>query len=241
MIVADYRPLVKRLLDQFGKNLEKRELTVLNTVLPESIYFEPPSKNGREERQDAAQNRQRVLETARRLFNERGVEAITMTEIATEARIGKGTLYRRYPDKGALCMALVDQATRNFQDKVLAYLRDNWQESDPLTKLGWFLGELVSYTEENSAYLKPAQEAGGAFHKTPYFSLPVYQWQRGLVLLLMNEAATSRAGRPEQDRDFLADALLAPLQLDLYLYQRQTLGYSLARIANGLRQLLEGF
>ena len=219
--------------------MEKRKLTVFNSRVPESIYFEPPTDYEREERQDAAQNRLRILETARRLFNERGVEAVTMSEIATQAGVGKGTLYRRYPDKGVLCMALVDKVTRDFQDRVLKYLRTTDAQVAPLGQLGWFLEQLVGYIEANSAYLKPAQEAGRALHKTPYYSMPVYQWQHSIVLLLLEVSVSKSPTRPEVDLDYLADALLAPLQLDLYLYQRQVRCYEPGQIAVGLRQLLE--
>lgn len=219
--------------------MEKQELTVLNAVLPESIYFEPRSKSGREERQDAAHNRQKVLEAARQLFNSRGVDAVTMSDIAKEAGVGKGTLYRRYPDKGTLCMALVDQATRDFQDNVLDYLRSAGKAINPLEQLSWFLEALIGYIEENSAYLRPAQDRGNIFDDNPYYNKPVYQWQRSLVLLFLREAIAKNVARSDLDMEYFADALLAPLQVDLYLYQRQVQGYSPARIVAGLRQLLD--
>ncbi|HEX2914690.1 MAG TPA: TetR/AcrR family transcriptional regulator [Chloroflexia bacterium] len=220
--------------------MKKQELNVFNTVLPESIYFEPRSKSGREERQDAAQNRQRVLEAASRLFNERGVDAVTMSEIAVEAGVGKGTLYRRYPDKGALCLALTDQVTRDFQDKVLDYLRSEGQQLDSLEQLGWFVEQLTGYIEHNSAYLKPAREAGYAFNKVSYFSTAMYGWQYSLIRLFLRQAVEKGLARADLDLDYVTEALLAPLQVDLFLYQRQERGYSPARISAGLRQLLEG-
>jgi hypothetical protein len=54
----------------------------------------------RAERRDAAENRQQVLAAASRLFAARGVAAVSMDEIAREACVGKGTLYRRYAHKG---------------------------------------------------------------------------------------------------------------------------------------------
>lgn len=220
--------------------MEKHELPVLNTILPESIYFEPRSKSGREERQDASQNRQKVLEAARQLFNSRGVDAVTMSDIAKEAGVGKGTLYRRYPDKGTLCMALVDQTTQDFQDSVLDYLRADGSKASPIEQIGWFFEALVDYLEANSSYLKPSRETGLAFHKTPFYDLPVYQWQRSLMLLFLRDAIAQNIVAPDLDLEYLADAILAPLQVDLYLYQRQVLGYTSARIVAGMRQLLQG-
>ena len=77
--------------------------------------FPPPpweeTEEGRGERRDPAENRRRVLEVARDLFAERGVDHVSMHEIARAAGIGQGTLYRRYAHKGLVCMALLDRAS----------------------------------------------------------------------------------------------------------------------------------
>jgi len=57
-------------------------------------------------RADAARNRERILEAARRLMAEQGGET-EMTDIARAAGVGVGTLYRRFPDKNALITELV--------------------------------------------------------------------------------------------------------------------------------------
>jgi AcrR family transcriptional regulator len=56
-------------------------------------------------RVDAQDNRDRVLEAARALFAERGID-VTMREIARRAEVGPATLYRRFPTK----QLLVDEA-----------------------------------------------------------------------------------------------------------------------------------
>jgi hypothetical protein len=48
------------------------------------------------------------------------------------------------------------------------------------------------------------------------------------------------ACRSDFDWTYVADALLAAIQVDLYLYQRQTLGWSIECIMTGLSFLVEG-
>src|SRR4051794_39789351 len=67
------------------------------------------------ERADAARNRERILEAAERLFAEQGVPNVSMDDIAACAKVGKGTLYRRFGDRGGLALALLDAREAEFQ------------------------------------------------------------------------------------------------------------------------------
>src|SRR3712207_4184359 len=71
------------------------------------------------ERADAARNRLRILAAAERLFAARGVAGVTMDDVAAAAGVGKGTLYRRFVDKGGLAVALLDQRERELQQAIL--------------------------------------------------------------------------------------------------------------------------
>ncbi|MEV4034025.1 TetR/AcrR family transcriptional regulator [Streptomyces umbrinus] len=68
------------------------------------------------ERADAARNRARLLEVAARLVAERGVEHVTMHEVAEAAGVGKGTLFRRFGDRDGLVLALLAEAEAEFQE-----------------------------------------------------------------------------------------------------------------------------
>lgn len=71
-------------------------------------------------RSDARDNRDRILEVARELFADRGLD-VPMAAIARRAGVGAATLYRRFPTKESLitevfadqfsaCAAVVDEA-----------------------------------------------------------------------------------------------------------------------------------
>ena len=192
-------------------------------------------ENERPERRDAAENRQQILAAAARLFAARGVEAVSMDEIARAAGVGKGTLYRRYAHKGLLCQALLDGNTRRMQAAVLDGLRDGRRAA--LDHLADFLGHLVAHNEENAELLGAVHDAAFGLRRDALYRSAPYQWQRLMVLGFLRRAVA--AGEcPPLDTDVLADAILAPLAIDRYLYQRDALGLTPGRIVAGVRHLL---
>ncbi|HWY67983.1 MAG TPA: TetR/AcrR family transcriptional regulator [Terriglobales bacterium] len=59
----------------------------------------------RKPRADAQQNRERILEVAKDAFTRQGVNA-SLDDIAKEAGVGAGTLYRHFPTRDALIEAV---------------------------------------------------------------------------------------------------------------------------------------
>ena len=185
------------------------------------------------ERRDAARNRRRVLEAARSLFAERGVCETTMEEISARAGVGKGTLYRRYPNKGLLCQALLDEPTRDFQAQIMRATSD--RNLPPLERLELFFERLVGFMEENLDLLYGAHTS---LSPADRLSHPAYDWRRWTVLGLLREAAWQGEVSEELDLDYLATALLSPLDVELYHHQRRTLEISESRVISGLISLI---
>ncbi|MBI3457286.1 MAG: TetR/AcrR family transcriptional regulator [Candidatus Rokubacteria bacterium] len=69
---------------------------------------EPLRSRSREPRR--AKKRSQILEAASRIFAVRIYHRVTMDEVARSARVGKGTLYRYFPSKEDLYLAIVDEA-----------------------------------------------------------------------------------------------------------------------------------
>ena len=61
----------------------------------------PSALPARKTRADAQRNRERILEVARRVFTRDGAAA-SLDDIARQAGIGPGTLYRHFPTRDAL-------------------------------------------------------------------------------------------------------------------------------------------
>jgi AcrR family transcriptional regulator len=68
----------------------------------------PSQDRPRRRRADAERNRARLLEAARAAFASRQV-AVTLEQVAREADVGIGTLYRHFPTREALVEALYRQ------------------------------------------------------------------------------------------------------------------------------------
>jgi len=72
-------------------------------------------------RADARRNRERILEAARELFA-RAPHDVQMEEIARQAGVGVGTIYRHFPDKEALMGELVRERFVLFNESMRAAL-----------------------------------------------------------------------------------------------------------------------
>lgn len=87
---------------------------------PDSHPIELPVIGVPPERSDAARNRMLILAAAERLFATNGVSCTSMDAIAAEAGVGKGTLFRRFGDRGSLVFAVLDASAREFQDRFIS-------------------------------------------------------------------------------------------------------------------------
>ncbi len=182
----------------------------------------------RPERADAARNRRRLMEAAGRLMAERGVEGLLMNDVAEAAGVGVGTLYRRFGDRGGLARALLDEQGRQFQAAFLYGPPPLGPGATPMERIRAFLHAWAEELDEQAALMLMADTA------TPIarYQTGAYRAYRAHMLTLIRQA------RPEADAGYLAEALLAPLAADLYVYQRREQGMSIERIKAGLDEVL---
>lgn len=186
-------------------------------------------------RRDAVENRERILQVARRLFTDEGIEAVSMHRIAQTAGVGQGTLYRHYAHKGDLCRDLMYESAERAREECDAY----WVETEgrpALERLDGVIRRVVALFEEKLAYLAAIDDACAGEHRTSKFKLPLYRWIHGIITELLNDAQAEGA-IPSADVNFTADAVLATLSPDMYQYQRQERGLSQEQIVQGVRRL----
>src|SRR5436853_632876 len=85
-------------------------------------------------RADAAGNRHRIVEAARAVFAERGLDA-PLDEVARRAGVGRATLHRRFPTRDALVAAAFEERMAEYAEAARAALAD----PDPWTGFRGFV------------------------------------------------------------------------------------------------------
>ncbi|MCA9984208.1 MAG: TetR/AcrR family transcriptional regulator [Anaerolineales bacterium] len=207
--------------------------------MQELIPLDPMGADERKsERRDAAENREHILRIAESLFAEQGVASVNMADIAKAAGVGKGTLYRRFANKGELCLALMDDQFREFQDIMLDRFRQLTREQVPfLQQLEQFLEALVYFSEKHLSYLCEVQQL--SLEQPQDFSRPHY-WNEITIQGLLRQAAQAGEVAAECDIELAAVLLLAPLNAAVFRYMLGNRGFTLAQICTGMRTIIAG-
>jgi AcrR family transcriptional regulator len=111
-------------------------------------------------RADAERNRQRILVAAEEAFLERGAD-VPLEEVAKRAKVGIGTLYRRFPTREALLAATSNERFLSIAE--MSRARD--ADGDPADAMRQFLEDLAMNT---SVYQSLAASLGTVIqHGTP--------------------------------------------------------------------------
>jgi AcrR family transcriptional regulator len=179
------------------------------------------------ERADAARNRQRILAAAAGLVAERGIEHVSMDDVARAACVGTGTLYRRFGDRSGLALALLDEATREFQDALIAGPPPLGPGAPAPARLRAFGEGYFELLERHAPLLAvatpPHAPAGGGPE----------------AFIAMHLAVLLREAAPHLDPEYTAQALLATLAPHQFLRARRGLDWSLDRLRAGWRALVD--
>jgi AcrR family transcriptional regulator len=167
-------------------------------------------------RRDAEENQQEILRCAQQLFARHGVSAVSMNQIAKTLGIGAGTLYRHYPSKSALCMALVYDDLARFVTTSRSYLTSH--QDSPRSQFQNVLERYLQFREQNHELLMNVDAGTDATSGSYFYSSASYQSVVAVFSTILH------AILPELDDatcQFRADMLIAMLKSDAYAYQRQ--------------------
>jgi AcrR family transcriptional regulator len=95
-------------------------------------------------RRDAERNRQRILDAARELFAERGLD-VTLDDVARAAGVGVGTVYRRFADKEQLIEALFEERI----GEILQLAHDSLEMEDPWEAFVFYMEHALELQAED--------------------------------------------------------------------------------------------
>lgn len=190
----------------------------------------------RSERRDAAEHRERILSCARHLFTEQDVESISMHQIAQAAGVGQGTLYRRYANKGALCLDVLEESITGLSEDIERFLAVDAAAAPPTDRLDGVIMRLMEFVERNTPFLSVVHEAYCGTKRATEFSTPFYRWVQGTVESLLADCP-AMSEQPPHVVTCTSYALLAAINPDLYRYQRDHRGMSQSQIIAGLRHM----
>ncbi|MDR3602501.1 MAG: TetR/AcrR family transcriptional regulator [Desulfosporosinus sp.] len=177
----------------------------------------------RPERRDATENRQRILSAALRLFEQNGVEHVSMNQIASEAQVGSGTLYRRYRNKVELCLDLIKDNIVLLFDDIEIYLKQN-QFNLPSQRLKGILSLFIRFREKKAQLLTGVEEYSSTNQLRSRMESPIFKELHQLLVELLDEMNVTE--QSNFNSVFRADMLLMALSRDSYSFQRDVRGYA---------------
>lgn len=179
------------------------------------------------ERKDAALNRARVLEAAQRVLAREGPSGLTMDAVATEAGVGKGTIFRRFGDREGLAEALIDEPMRVLQERTLRGDPPLGPGAPAAQRLEAFAAALARFIAEHIDVVTVAAAAPG-HRRSAAFSFLLLHTQ-----LLLREAA------PDLDEETGARLLLGAISPSVIADARAN-GADTDAIAAAVRTLVRG-
>lgn len=110
--------------------------------------------------------RKSILEAAGILFSTRPFHKVLLTDVATEAGVGKGTLYIYFKDKDELYRSVVRSG---FQEIIEHIRRQIAQQADtPETQLRNAVGEIIRYAYSNPDIFRLMRESHAAAQDTAH-------------------------------------------------------------------------
>ena len=94
----------------------------------------------------ADRTRARLIEVAKRLYQEHGSDHVTVRRIAAAAKIEAGSIYYHFRSRDEIMRAVLESGVGGARDEVLQAIAETGPESSPLDRLRAALGAHLKYT-----------------------------------------------------------------------------------------------
>ncbi|MCC3373787.1 TetR family transcriptional regulator [Cohnella sp. REN36] len=195
------------------------------------------------ESRDAAYRR-RILSAAARLLEQNGIESVNMYQIAQEAGIGQGTLYRRYEHPGEIYAEILqkgaDEALNEMEQEMKRIEERAEGAPSALEGLMLALRRTIDYIDDQAELLVTISCMYGKKNLFPQ-KRPISIRLRGILNGYLKMAAAGGEVRDDVDVTLTTSFMLTTLYPEQYLYHRDTHGYDKDQYLSGIRRLfIEG-
>ncbi|WP_164775443.1 TetR/AcrR family transcriptional regulator [Paenibacillus glycanilyticus] len=184
-----------------------------------------------DKKKDSQEVSKMILQAARSLFAEHGVEAVSMHQIAKSIQIGQGTLYRRYANKSDLCMDLMNDTFEDLMEEFRRLL-EPLADKPVLDRLTVVLRRLIVFSNDQLEWLNVIKVSKTCKpDDLDFYESPNYRKLNNLFLSLLQEAQRKDeiiALVPE----FTAHMLISAMAPESLIYYSKVLGYSIEQIAD---------
>lgn len=166
--------------------------------MPKKLVLPPPTV--RKPRADALRNRERILEAAKLAFTRDGADA-TLDDIARQAEVGPGTLYRHFPTRDAL----IEAVYRSEVGKLTAAAQRCSATMPPLTALRAWMLLFIDHVADKRLILPAMDSVAGG-------SVRLIEGARGMIhgafISLVKSAIASGDLRADTNPDDFVRAMI---------------------------------
>ncbi|MCM3630079.1 TetR/AcrR family transcriptional regulator [Paenibacillus glycanilyticus] len=184
-----------------------------------------------DKKKDSQEVSKQILQAARSLFAEHGVEAVSMHQIAKSIQIGQGTLYRRYANKSDLCMDLMNDTFDSLMEEIRQLL-EPLADKPVQIRLVTVFRRLIYFSNDQLEWLNVIKISRPCRPEDmDFFESPNYRKLNNVILSLLNEAR-------EKDEiialvpEFTAHLLISAMAPESLIYYSKVLGYTIEQIAD---------
>jgi len=163
-----------------------------------------------------ADRRQHIFESAMRLFEERGFQATTFSDIARAAQVSRGTVFNYFPYKEALLIEFFGKhlevlrealARRHADDRRPVEAGDAGPGAGPLGELAFLFDALAAFVEAHRALVLPLSyellNPDPERSRRAYLALPLGELLRDVLTRARNAGTV----RDDYSRERLARTL----------------------------------
>lgn len=192
-------------------------------------------------RKDAQQLTELILETARDLFTQYGVDTVSMHQIAKTAGVGQATMYRRYAQKGDLCLELIDDQFGRLRTEIEDQL-EQLVGAPIMERLMAVFRRIIMFTHNEASLLKAihvslVQSRCLNDDAQQFFCSPPYIYLHSTLAALLKEAFD--AGQTVSfDPAFTAHIMIAALAPHTLQHMSDRYGYTTEDIIDQINRTL---